>query len=249
MGVSHVRNMDLPRMFGQTPWPWRAFIIRAIRFDGQMEGHWIGENEGEFDAMKLTMDIYELTAIPQVGGNQNAREFLDSQSDYDDSMSIQQKYNTKAAALYRDKISTLAQGKQWSADSSPAQNYASSSIGSSQHSSSRATSSSKSYQDLGGAGYQDNGGGYQNLNTQEFRDQKDTFFNRIQEENNSRPEWVNAEFAEFSNPVISFRFVSISVICRPVKVENTLALATQKTRSRRANLKNSSTQLFPRWPV
>lgn len=124
----------------------------------------------------------------KVGGNQNAREFLDSQSDYDDSMSIQQKYNTKAAALYRDKISTLAQGKQWSADSSPAQNYASSSIGSSQHSSSRATSSSKSYQDLGGAGYQDNGGGYQNLNTQEFRDQKDTFFNRIQEENNSRPD-------------------------------------------------------------
>lgn len=50
--------------------------------------------------------------------------------------------------------------------------------------------SSKSYQDFSG-GYQDGGssnGGYQNFNTPEFRDQKETFFNRIQEENATRPE-------------------------------------------------------------
>lgn len=40
----------------------------------------------------------------KVGGNKNAREFFQSQSDYNSSMSIQQKYNTKAAALYRDKV-------------------------------------------------------------------------------------------------------------------------------------------------
>lgn len=121
---------------------------------------------------------------------------MDSQPDYDDTMSIQQKYNTKAAALYRDKISVLAQGKSWSIETSSAQQYAGSlSSGSSQqHSSTRNSNgsvmnSSKSYQDFSG-GYQDGGsnGGYQNLNTSEFRDQKETFFNRKQEENATRPE-------------------------------------------------------------
>lgn len=38
------------------------------------------------------------------GGNSNARIFLEAQDDWDDKMSIPQKYNTKAAALYRDKV-------------------------------------------------------------------------------------------------------------------------------------------------
>lgn len=41
----------------------------------------------------------------QVGGNRRAKEFLKSQSDYDHYAPLQQKYNTKAAALYRDKVS------------------------------------------------------------------------------------------------------------------------------------------------
>lgn len=132
-----------------------------------------------------------------MGGNQKAREFFESQPDYDDSMSIQQKYNTKAAALYRDKISTLAQGKPWSEETSKASNYSTSfSSDTQKHSSSRGSNNSqrssntietsKSYQDL-----DDAAGGYQNFNTREFRDQKETFFNRIQEENASRPEYVN----------------------------------------------------------
>lgn len=110
-------------------------------------------------------------------------------------MSIQQKYNTKAAALYRDKIWTLAQGKPWSeATAFVGQNYSSSIVSSSQkHSNSRSSTngqrnsveSSKSYQD-----FSDASSGYQNLNTPEFVDSKQQFFNRIQEENASRPEWV-----------------------------------------------------------
>ena len=62
----------------------------------------------------------------KVGGNRRAKEFLASQPDYNAStMSLQQRYNSRAAALYRDKISTQAQGKTWSADSSPAQNHSS----------------------------------------------------------------------------------------------------------------------------
>lgn len=130
-------------------------------------------------------------------------------------MSIQQKYNTKAAALYRDKISTLAQGKTWSESASPAQNYSSlsnpsmtlstqhssgisrssSNYQQSQKTSSSALGHSKSYQDCSGngsgggsgsSGYQD-AGGYQNFNSNEFRDQKECFFNRLQEENATRP--------------------------------------------------------------
>lgn len=127
-------------------------------------------------------------------------------------MSIQQKYNTKAAALYRDKISALAQGKSWSIESSSAQSYAGSfSSGSSQqHSSSRngngaSMNSSKSYQDFGG-GYQDSGsnGGYQNFNTPEFRDQKEGFFNRIQEQNASRPEWVSADIQGWYSAILIY---------------------------------------------
>lgn len=40
----------------------------------------------------------------KIGGNRKAREFFESQPDWDNSMTITQKYNTKAAALYRDKV-------------------------------------------------------------------------------------------------------------------------------------------------
>jgi hypothetical protein len=38
-------------------------------------------------------------------------------------MSISEKYNTRAAALYRDKIDALAQGRAWSIETSPARSY------------------------------------------------------------------------------------------------------------------------------
>lgn len=61
----------------------------------------------------------------KVGGNGKAKAFFASQSDYDvDTMSLQQRYNSRAAALYREKIATEAQGKSWSIESSTAQSYA-----------------------------------------------------------------------------------------------------------------------------
>lgn len=49
----------------------------------------------------------------KVGGNSKARDFLEQQPDWDDRAPIVQRYNSKAAALYRDKISSLALGKSW----------------------------------------------------------------------------------------------------------------------------------------
>lgn len=138
----------------------------------------------------VTMDKWKDLELEKmkVGGNQRAREFFEDQADYDDSMSIQQKYNTRAAALYRDKISTLAQGKDWDMNKSTAKNYQSSSFGGSMlHSKSTGSiqnqSNSSSYQD--GGNYT---GGYQNFNSQEFKAQKEDFFSKKQMENASRPD-------------------------------------------------------------
>lgn len=149
----------------------------------------------------VTMDKWKDIELEKmkVGGNRNAREFFESQPDWDDTMSIQQKYNTKAAALYRDKIATLAQGKEWSETASTAQNYSSAKPASqATHSTARQNqtaglSGSKSYQEVScaGAGYQSNdSAGYQSFDSPEFRDQKQNFFNRLQEENSTRPDNV-----------------------------------------------------------
>jgi ADP-ribosylation factor GTPase-activating protein 1 len=62
----------------------------------------------------------------KAGGNRQAKDFFSSQSDYNaNTMSLQQRYNSRAAALYRDKIATEAQGKNWSINSSSAQNHSS----------------------------------------------------------------------------------------------------------------------------
>lgn len=142
----------------------------------------------------------------KVGGNRNAREFFEDQDDWNDRAPISQKYNSKAAALYRDKIATLAQGKPWDineakkrlgstgSNTSGTSSYGSSSGGSGNNSSMAHSRNSGNYQQASGGGYQNGGGGYNNdggyqqFNTQEFKDQKEEFFSRIQSENASRPE-------------------------------------------------------------
>lgn len=124
----------------------------------------------------------------KIGSNRNARVFFEAQPDWDDHMTIQQKYNSKAAALYRDKISVLAQGKSWDEKKSPAQNYTGSLISSS-HSNNSHSSSSSSYANTAANSYQNTDSyqsGYQNYNSSEFKDQKDAFFARVQSENAGR---------------------------------------------------------------
>lgn len=139
----------------------------------------------------------------KVGGNRNARIFFDAQDDWDDTFPIQKKYNTRAAALYRDKISTLAQGKSWDQSSamarvkdsgfSSASAHSNSSTGTMHHSRSSGSMQSSGYSSSSSTGGYQNGGGYQDnsyqqFNTAEFKSQKEEFFSRKQEENASRPE-------------------------------------------------------------
>ncbi|KAM6165006.1 ADP-ribosylation factor GTPase-activating protein 1 [Rhynchocyon petersi] len=73
----------------------------------------------------VTMDKWKDMELEKMkaGGNAKFREFLEAQEDYDPCWSLQEKYNSRAAALFRDKVATLAEGKQWSLESSPAQTW------------------------------------------------------------------------------------------------------------------------------
>lgn len=127
----------------------------------------------------ITMDKWKDIELEKmrVGGNRRAKDFFATQSDYNAStMSLQQRYNSRAAALYRDKIVTEAQGKTWSINTSSAQNH-SSPYGSSSNSFTEKTSkpketssssdwaqsksSERRYEDYSG------GGGYQNSDSNE----------------------------------------------------------------------------------
>ncbi|XP_039487565.1 ADP-ribosylation factor GTPase-activating protein 1 isoform X2 [Drosophila santomea] len=145
----------------------------------------------------VTMDKWKDIELEKMkaGGNRNAREFLEDQDDWNERAPITQRYNSKAAALYRDKIATLAQGKSWDLKEATARvgSNNSFSAGGSSNSSYQSRPSATGYGGNGGnGGYQNGGGaepgGYQQYQTQEFKDQKEEFFSRRQVENASRPE-------------------------------------------------------------
>ncbi|XP_051163319.1 ADP-ribosylation factor GTPase-activating protein 1 isoform X3 [Leptopilina boulardi] len=109
----------------------------------------------------------------KVGGNRKAREFFELQSDWDDSMTISQKYNTKAAALYRDKIATTAKGEQWNSSTSSAKDFVSSTV----------------YENKEYNSYQnEQGDSYENFNTPAMKSQTESFFAKKQHENSFRPD-------------------------------------------------------------
>jgi len=73
----------------------------------------------------VTMDKWKDSELDKMkaGGNSKAKSFFQSHSDINDSMSLKDKYNTKTAALFRDKVITEAEGKPWSESTSSARNY------------------------------------------------------------------------------------------------------------------------------
>lgn len=129
----------------------------------------------------------------KVGGNDKAKAFLDGQDDWSWDMDIRERYNTRAAALLRDKISAEARGESWSVESSSAKNYQSYSIPkhkSSSKSHSRQTGGSKPHSTSGAEWSNGNpgGGGYQDMTAEDVSRHKDSFFNRVQQENANRPD-------------------------------------------------------------
>lgn len=113
----------------------------------------------------------------KVGGNRQAREFFDSQETWNDSENINKRYNSLAAALYRDKITTLAEGRDWDMQS------AKQSI----EKQKKSLPQSKSVGAM--SNYQTDEASYQNSNSRPV-DPKERFFDRIQMENAMRPDHI-----------------------------------------------------------
>lgn len=156
----------------------------------------------------VTMDKWKDIELEKmkVGGNRKAREFFEDQDDWNESLPISQKYNTMAAALYRDKINTLANGETWKrsealkrikSNTSTATSSSSSTYGNQQSPTGFRSISNENY------GYQSYTSGYQNsvgsdgtptndtCSYQAAKDAKSEFFARRQMENASRPEYAD----------------------------------------------------------
>ncbi|XP_061544878.1 ADP-ribosylation factor GTPase-activating protein 1 isoform X5 [Phyllopteryx taeniolatus] len=105
----------------------------------------------------VTMDKWKDIELEKMkaGGNGKFRLFLELQDDYNPNWTLQEKYNSRAAALFRDKVAAEAEGKEWSIETSSAKNWTSpqpkSSLSSSHRSggsgANSATSGDKAFED------------------------------------------------------------------------------------------------------
>ncbi|XP_041747616.1 ADP-ribosylation factor GTPase-activating protein 1 isoform X8 [Coregonus clupeaformis] len=73
----------------------------------------------------VTMDKWKDIELEKMkaGGNGKFRMFLELQDDYDATWTMQDKYNSRAAALFRDKVATIAEGKEWSIETSSVKDW------------------------------------------------------------------------------------------------------------------------------
>ena len=60
-----------------------------------------------------TMDKWKPSELEKmkVGGNRAFNDFLEEHDDFNPSWSIEEKYNSKSAALFRDKVATESRGE------------------------------------------------------------------------------------------------------------------------------------------
>ncbi|XP_040066845.1 ADP-ribosylation factor GTPase-activating protein 1 isoform X1 [Ixodes scapularis] len=165
----------------------------------------------------ITMDKWKDLELEKmrVGGNDRARRFLEAQPDWDPNAPLQQRWDSKAAALYRDKVATEAQGKTWSAETSSARSHTGRSFPKSssgpnlRQQGTAATGGGGGGARQGDAGGRadDWGGGYQSygMNMDQVASQRDDFFNRVQAENASRredlPPSQGGRYSGFGNSV------------------------------------------------
>ncbi|XP_028419104.1 ADP-ribosylation factor GTPase-activating protein 1-like, partial [Dendronephthya gigantea] len=138
----------------------------------------------------VTMDKWKDVELEKmkVGGNRKAKIFFKSQKDFKQTWSIQEKYNSRAAALYKDKICALAEGRAWSEESSSARDWTPPVANNftnnlSPGNSEKSKMSSTSYK-AGGSDMELMYG----LSKAEIDSQKNQFFEKRRQENASRPE-------------------------------------------------------------
>lgn len=142
----------------------------------------------------ITMDKWKDLELEKmrVGGNDKARRFLEAQLDWDPTAPLAQRYDSKAAALYRDKIATEAQGKTWSAETSSGRHHVTRTFpkSSSGPDLKQSFGTGSSRFDDSGSRPEDWSGSYQsyNFNSEQIASHRDDFFSRVQAKNATRPD-------------------------------------------------------------
>lgn len=158
----------------------------------------------------ITMDKWKDLELEKmrIGGNDRARRFLEAQPDWDPCAPLAQRYDSKAAALYRDKIATEAQGKTWSAETSSGRHHVTRTFPkSSSGPDLKQQSYSTSRFDDSGSRPEDWSGGYQsyNFSSEQVASHRDDFFSRVQAQNAMRPDDVppsqGGRYSGFGNTV------------------------------------------------
>lgn len=135
----------------------------------------------------VTMDKWKDSELEKmkVGGNNKAKSFFTSQPDYNDGWSIKEKYNSKCAALYRDKITVESEGGIWSESTSSAKNFVPpTEISGSLRTSPRASKNNSS----NAINNMDDLESFLGKSKSDINQEKDDYFKRKQMENDSRPE-------------------------------------------------------------
>lgn len=136
------------------------------------------------------MEINKMKA----GGNRKARDFFEDHDDWHPKASLSERFNSKAAALYRDKIATEAAGKTWSEEKSSASGYVSSVIPKSAttgnlNSSSNGSARPKKVASTVAGNNDWSQDTYQGgADMDHIKREKEDFFSRRQNENATRPE-------------------------------------------------------------
>ena len=75
--------------------------------DSELERMKVQKSVKHYIQCVLCCDWWTSLSSPQVGGNGRAKDFFASQSDFTSGTNITDKYNSRAAALYRDKVSHI----------------------------------------------------------------------------------------------------------------------------------------------
>ncbi|ORX61915.1 ArfGap-domain-containing protein, partial [Hesseltinella vesiculosa] len=159
-----------------------------------------------------------------IGGNQKARSFFESQADYSPNLTVQQKYNSRFAALYRDKLSAEAEDRSWtpspSIQAASAQRLATSTVGSTRSLSTQPTSnstrtSSSSFRNGSMSGRSDSRssstfaspsgfGSDDSPGYQSDKARNENYFAKLGHENDSRPDHLppnqGGKYTGFGNP-------------------------------------------------
>ncbi|KAI8076702.1 uncharacterized protein B0P05DRAFT_545533 [Gilbertella persicaria] len=154
----------------------------------------------------------------ELGGNQKAKAFFESQPDYSPDMTMNDKYHSHCAELYREKLAADAEGRPWTPTPSVRSKSSAGAskvgttrslnspnrLGSTLSSTQRSNSSISMSGGFGSDSYNSNNNSSNSLNHDNQKARNEQYFAQLGNANESRPEHLppsqGGKFTGFGNP-------------------------------------------------